>query len=162
MIDAGQTDRRGRRLTLREIRDDWRAVADVAPRDDQRRFVFALAARYLLLSHLEDDWRSLGVYADDTVVGHVMWAVDDDNSHWIGGLVIDAPQQGLGIGTATMATLMPWLLARPACDVVRLSYHPDNAAAARLYARLGFAPTGEAVDDEIVVEHMPHTGGRHR
>jgi diamine N-acetyltransferase len=152
MIDAGRSDRRGRRVTLREIGDDWRAVADVAPHDDQRDFVFPLAARYLLLSLLGDDWRSLGIYADEVAVGHVMWAVDDDGSHWIGGLVIDAAQQGIGLGNAATATLTAWLLAKPACPVVRLSYHPDNIAAARLYAGLGFAPTGETVDGETVVQ----------
>ncbi|MDG4808431.1 hypothetical protein O7634_16905 [Micromonospora sp. WMMD1120] len=51
MIDGGHRDRTGRRITLRSVDDDnWRAVADVAPRDDQRRFVAALGARYLLLS----------------------------------------------------------------------------------------------------------------
>ena len=40
-------DRAGRTISLAEITDDnWRAVADVAPHDDQRRFVAALGARY--------------------------------------------------------------------------------------------------------------------
>jgi ketosteroid isomerase-like protein len=105
MIDVGQSDRRGRRVTLRQIRDDWRAVA----------------------------------------------------AHWIGRLVIDAPQQGLGLGRASMVTLMEWLLSKPACDVVGLSYHPDNAAAAQMYADLGFAPTAEVEDGEIVVVYPPRT-----
>ncbi|CAN5889779.1 hypothetical protein BH23ACT10_BH23ACT10_34510 [soil metagenome] len=85
MIDAGEADHLGRRVSLREVDDNWPCVADVAPRDDQRTFVFPHAARYLLLSFLEGEWRSLGIYADDDVVGPVMWAVDDDGgSHWIG------------------------------------------------------------------------------
>ncbi|WFE39000.1 hypothetical protein [Micromonospora sp. WMMD998] len=37
MIDSGERDRLGRRVTLRPVSDDnWRPVADVAPRDDQR------------------------------------------------------------------------------------------------------------------------------
>ncbi|HEX5566323.1 MAG TPA: GNAT family N-acetyltransferase, partial [Streptomyces sp.] len=44
------TDRQGRRVVLEEITDEnWRDVADVAPADDQRRYVAALGARYLLL-----------------------------------------------------------------------------------------------------------------
>lgn len=155
MIDHGWTDGCGRRVSLRDIGEDWRAVADIAPRDDQRDFVFALAGRYLLLSMIEGEWRSLGIYADETAVGHVMWAIDDDGSHWIGGLMVDAAQQGVGIGRAATRTLVAWLLSRRECDVVRLSYNMDNTAAAALYRHLGFRPTGEMVDDEIIVEHAP-------
>lgn len=35
---------------------------------------------------------------------------------------------------------------------VRLSYHPDNVCAARLYTSLGFTPTGAIEDDELVAE----------
>ncbi|GIJ07236.1 GNAT family N-acetyltransferase [Micromonospora andamanensis] len=151
MIDSGLTDRRGRRITLRPVDDDnWRAVADVAPRDDQRDWVPALAARYLLLTERSEVWNSLAAYADDTVVGHVMWGVDEDGSRWIGGMLIDAAQQGCGVGRAVVRTLCDWLAAqgRP----VRLSYHPENSSAARLYASLGFAPTGVWEDDELVAE----------
>ncbi|WP_374323310.1 hypothetical protein [Streptomyces sp. AP-93] len=35
-----QHDRRGRRITLRPVdAENWRAVADIAPHDDQREFV---------------------------------------------------------------------------------------------------------------------------
>lgn len=39
--------------------------------------------------------------------------------------------------------------------MIRLSYHPDNGVAGRLYASLGFRPTTvvqEDEDDEVVVE----------
>ena len=74
-------------------------------------FVAALAARYLLLSTRSEVWTSLAVYADETVVGHVMWGVDDDGSRWIGGMVIDAAEQGRGVGRATVRTLAAWLAA---------------------------------------------------
>ncbi|MGK5444947.1 GNAT family N-acetyltransferase [Micromonospora sp. URMC 105] len=153
MIDSGLRDRAGRHVTLRPVDDDnWRAVADVAPRDDQRTWVAALAARYLLLTMRSDVWTSLAVYADETVVGHVMWGVDDDGSRWIGGMVIAADEQDRGVGRATVRTLADWLAAQDGGSVVRLSYHPDNTAAARLYTSLGFTPTGAHEDEEVVVE----------
>ncbi|SCL51173.1 diamine N-acetyltransferase [Micromonospora citrea] len=156
MIDSGLLDRAGRRITLRPVDDDnWRAVADVAPRDDQREWVAALAARYLLLTERSDVWTSLAVYADETVAGHVMWGVDDDGSRWIGGMVIDAPQQDRGVGRAVVRTLAGWLADQDGGHPVRLSYHPDNASAARLYASLGFVPTGVMEDDEVVAELRP-------
>lgn len=159
VISRQLRDQRGRVVSLREIGDDWRAVADVAPRDGQRAFVFGLAARYVLLSIMEGEWRSLGIYADDEVAGHVMWAVDDDGAHWIGGLIIHGPEQGFGLGRAATRTLVSWLRSLPDCRVIRLSYHPDNTPADALYSSLGFVPTGTMEDDEVVVEYRPPDAG---
>ncbi|MFF3685298.1 GNAT family N-acetyltransferase [Streptomyces sp. NPDC002187] len=152
-MDYGIMDRDGRRIALCPVDDDnWRAVADIAPRDDQRAFVAALAARYLLLSMRGGVWHSLGVQADETMVGHVMWAYDDENgSHWIGGMVVDAAEQGKGVGRQTMVALIRWLSERADCREIRLSYHPDNTGAAALYTSLGFVHTGEFEDAEPVV-----------
>ncbi|WP_433348318.1 GNAT family N-acetyltransferase [Micromonospora sp. CA-111912] len=153
MIDSNLRDRARRHVTLRPVDDDnWRTVADVVPRDDQRAWVYPMAARYLLISARGDVWTSLAVYADEAVVGHVMWGVDDDGSRWIGGMVVDAAEQGRGVGAATVTTLATWLLAQPGCPAVRLSYHPENLAAVALYPRLGFTPTGAVEDDELVAE----------
>ncbi|MFI8360246.1 GNAT family N-acetyltransferase [Streptomyces sp. NPDC085612] len=145
-------DRQHRSVVLDEITDEnWRAVADVAPADDQRRFVAALGARYLLLSLRGGVWNSLAVRAGDTVVGHVMWAYDEEGgAHWIGGMIVDAAEQGRGVGRAAVRALVGRLSALPGCREIRLSYHPDNAPAARLYADLGFVTTGEFEDEEIV------------
>jgi diamine N-acetyltransferase len=145
-------DRTGRTVSLSEITDDnWRAVADVAPHDGQRRFVAALGARYLLLSMRGGLWHSLAVQADGSVVGHVMWAYDsDDGTHWIGGMLIDAAEQGKGVGQAALRATIRLLGGLPDAREIRLSYHPDNTAAARLYTEAGFRPTGDTEDDEIV------------
>ncbi|MFI9017449.1 GNAT family N-acetyltransferase [Streptomyces griseus] len=153
MIDHGHTDKTGRPVILRDVdADNWRAVADSAPRDDQRDWVPALAARYLVLTGREDTWTSLAVCAGDEVTGHLMWARDEDGSHWIGGMLIDAAHQGAGIGRAAVRTLASWLFAREDGTAVRLSYAPENLAAAHLYASLGFRPTGVEEDGEVVAE----------
>lgn len=151
VITLGLSDRAGRRVVLHEVNDEnWRAVADVAPLDDQRRYVPALAARYLLLSWREGIWNSMAVCAEDTVVGHIMWGRDEDGSYWLGGMLIDGTEQGKGVGRAAVRTLMEWLAQRESCRELRLSYHPDNAVAARLYASLGFQPTADSSGDEVV------------
>lgn len=151
VITLGLSDRAGRRVVLHDVTDEnWRAVADVAPLDEQRRYVPALAARYLLLSLREGIWHSMAVCADDTVVGHIMWGRDEDGSYWLGGMVIDGTEQGKGVGRAAVRTLTEWLARRVGCRELRLSYHPDNAVAARLYASVGFQPTEVASGDEVV------------
>jgi diamine N-acetyltransferase len=153
MLDHGLHDRTGRPVTLREVdAENWRAVADVAPHDAQRRFVAALGARYLLLSLREEVWHSLAVCAGGDVAGHVMWGRDEDGAYWIGGLLVDASEQGRGVGPAAARTLVRALTARADCRMVRLSCDPENTAALRMWTALGFRPTGDAEDGEIVAE----------
>ncbi|ESP99095.1 GNAT family N-acetyltransferase [Streptomyces sp. CHA1] len=150
-------DRTGRLVTLGPVTDaSWRAVADLAPRDDQRRFVAALGARYLLLSLREEVWTSLAVDAAGRTVGHVMWAYDaEEDVHWIGGMLVDAAEQGRGVGRAALAVLLDRLAADPGCREIRLSVHPGNTTATRLYTALGFRPTGLMEDDEAVLAWTP-------
>lgn len=154
VIDEGVDDGAGRRVTLVGVTDaTWQDIADVAPRDDQRDFVPPSAARYLLLSARDGVWHSLGIRAEDVIVGHVMWAWDgDDQLHWIGGVLVDAREQGKGVGRAAMVTLLRWLFAKPGVTAVRLSYEPGNVAARSMYADLGFEESDVRVDDEIMAE----------
>jgi diamine N-acetyltransferase len=150
-VSAGFVDRVGRSVALAEVDDEnWRAVADVAPRDEQRRFVAALGARYLLLSMREDVWHSLAIVAGQNVVGHVMWARDDD-AYWVGGMIVDAAEQGNGVGWAAVEAMVERLAGLPEAREIRLSCHPENTGAERLYRALRFEPTGEFEDDEVVM-----------
>jgi len=154
VIDHGLCGQDRARVSLRDVDDaNWRAVAVIAPRDDQRDWVAALAAFYLLLGVKEGIWRSLAIYADDLVVGHLMWVLEpDDGSHWIGGVVIAADQQGKGYGTQAMRCIMDRLRCEQNVRSIKLSIRPENRRAAALYTRLGFQPTGAREDDEIVLE----------
>jgi diamine N-acetyltransferase len=129
--------------------DNWRAVAALDVRAEQREFV-AATTYYLCLCHYGQVWHPLAIVVDDTVIGFVMWAVDDsDGSHWIGGLVIDAAQQRRGYGREAIRLLIDRLKAEPNFREVALSYAAHNPARA-LYAAIGFVETGETEDDELV------------
>ena len=137
-----------------ELRDvnagNWRDVVRIEPREGQRRFV-ASVAYYLNLCHYGEEWQPLALYQDDKPVGFAMWGYDEEEDrHWIGGLVIDAKHQGKGYGRAAMEALLDHLAARPGYRGAALSYEPENTVARRLYASLGFVETGERVDDELV------------
>jgi diamine N-acetyltransferase len=125
---------------------NWRACAAVHPNEDQRRWV-ADVTYYLCLCFYGDTWHPLAIEADGTVVGFLMWGVDDDASRWIGGLVVDAASQGRGIGKAAVTEAVRLLTSQDGCTGVALSYGPDNEAARSLYAGLGFAQTDETADD---------------
>ena len=128
---------------------NWSQVVDVVPRPDQDRFV-APVSRYLCLAHYGGEWNPLGIEVDESIVGHIMWGVDEeDGSVWLGGLVVDAAAQGRGIGRAAVVAFLNRFTENGRTNVA-LSYSPDNVAARKLYADLGFIETGEMEGDEVV------------
>ena len=123
----------------------WRAVAAI----DAASPHVAATTYYLCLCHYGQEWQPLAVLSGDDVVGFAMWAFDpDDGHHWIGGLSIDAPRQGQGLGRSTVLALVELLRGEGATGIA-LSYAPSNAGAARLYASLGFVEDGEAYGETV-------------
>ena len=86
---------------------NWRDCAALEVTEDQRAFV-APVTRYLAMCAYGDTpWRPLAVEADGRVVAFAIWAVDpDDQSYWIGGLVVDAAEQRKGYGRAVVQALL--------------------------------------------------------
>jgi diamine N-acetyltransferase len=128
---------------------NWRDCAALRVRPDQDEFVQSVTY-YLCLCNYGSTWHPLAITRDATVVGFVMWGIDDDQSRWIGGLVVDASAQGGGVARSVLAQLLYRFSAEPDCPNVALSYAPGNTVARNLYASLGFRETGEIEDDEVV------------
>jgi diamine N-acetyltransferase len=142
-------------MELRDVNtDNWHEVVRIEPREDQRRFV-ASVAYYLNLCHYGEEWRPLTLYEENELVGFAMWGYDaEEDSYWIGGLVIDAKHQGKGYGLTAMEAILDHLATQPGYKEAALSYEPENTIARRLYKSLGFVETGERVDDEFVARRQ--------
>jgi diamine N-acetyltransferase len=136
--------------------DNWRDCAALHVRHDQTAFVQPVTY-YLCLCAYGTTWNPEAITREGAVVGFVMWGVDDDQSRWIGGLVVDADVQRQGIGRGAVRQLLQRFGDEPDCPNVALSYAPDNAAARALYASLGFTETGETAEDggELVARWTP-------
>jgi diamine N-acetyltransferase len=129
----------------------WRACAALEVTDEQRELV-APVTRYLALCAYDDGpWTPWAAHVDGEVVGFAMIGLDpQDDSLWLGGLVVDAASQGGGVGRAIVQEVVARARAEGrAC--VALSVSPGNERASRLYAGLGFEATGELEDDELVL-----------
>ncbi len=124
------------------------AVTELLVAPHQRAFVEG--PRHYLDLCSSTDWNPCVVSVADTVVGFAMWAVDDDDSVWLGGIFIDARHQRRGYGRLAIEALMAQLCDLAGSAGFALSYQRGNSVAARLYAQLDFVETGELADDEIV------------
>lgn len=144
-------------LNLTEIDSgNWRDVYHLEVREDQKNFV-AEPGYYLNLCHYGKLWNPLAIVLESTVIGFIMWAVDDaDGSCWIGGFIIGKEFQGKGYGKKALSLIMDRLAAEKSFSRFALSCSPDNGAV-RLYRESGFRETGEKEDDEIVLRlSRPH------
>lgn len=141
------------KVNLLEVdEENWRDVANVKVKPHQEEFV-AATTYYMCLAHYGDDWHPLAIEADGEIVGHVMWAVDEEeDSIWLGGLVIDAANQARGFGRAAVQAFLDRFGPGPGAHIA-LSYAPENTVARRLYQKLGFIETGEMADDEVVARY---------
>lgn len=131
--------------------DNWRAVAALQVKADQRGYVNPPVFNLALCQYSPLGWSPLAVRAGDQVVGFLMWAVDpQDGSCWLGGVMVDAAFQGLGYAKKAVAATLAQLSAQHGHQRFALSYRPDNAVARRLYLGLGFQETGEMEEEEVV------------
>jgi diamine N-acetyltransferase len=134
---------------------NWEACVALNVQEDQVRFV-APVSYYLCLCAYGDTWQPMAVVRGDAVVAFCMWGIDDDGSAWVGGLLVEKSHQRTGIARATLQALIDRFAGQPDCPGMSLSYAPNNEGARALYRSLGFAETGETVDDgKEVVARLP-------
>jgi diamine N-acetyltransferase len=138
------------RLTLVPVgATEWRGVTALEVTQAQRSFV-ADPAYYLALCAYGGLWRPLAIVLDERVIGFLMWAVDpEDDSCWLGGLLVDRRHQRRGYGRRALEAALEMLATQGGHQRFALSYAPDNPAKP-FYEALGFRETGELEGDEVV------------
>ena len=139
-------------VTLRPItRDNLWAAVDLKLHPGQERFVAENVAS-IANAYVEPTFVPLGIYASEALVGFAMYGQHPrTGAWWVIRLMIDREHQGKGYGRAAMEAMIELMAERVGCAEIVTSFVPGNAAAAALYASLGFRPTGEIEDGEPLV-----------
>lgn len=139
-------------IELREVtRDNLNAVLGLTVAPDQRALV-ADNARSIAQAHFEPNAWFRAIYAGDDLVGFVQ-GIDalEERFSYVWRFMIDEHHQRHGYGEDAMRLVIERARAMDGIDRVVLSYGDRSGNAGPFYERLGFAPTGEVEDDEIVV-----------
>jgi len=130
--------------------DNWREAADLDVDDSQRGFV-APNLRSIALSRFLPEWTPAAIYSGDTMVGFAFYGPRAPQAWHIMRFMIDKRYQGKGYGKAAMRELIRIVKERaPDCQVIDLSYVPENDVASKVYADVGFRETGEVHGGEVV------------
>jgi len=133
---------------------NWRAAVAVQVSPEQVQLVAGhqpvalviLAKAYVRPYDL--DWEPLALTTAASVVGVVALAHARAHTELF-HLAIDLSQQGRGVGSAAVELLVAHVAeTRPSSQEVRLTVHPENARAQRLYRSRGFLPNGQVRDGE--------------
>lgn len=139
-----------RKVELRPLtRDNWRQCAGLELGPGQDRLVASNLAS-LAESRFAPNYEPRAVYADGEMAGFLMYCPEGE-TYWIFRLMTAREHQQRGIGARAVRSAIREIAERGG-HRVRISHVPDNEVASRLYQRLGFVPTGEIDDGEVVLE----------
>jgi diamine N-acetyltransferase len=133
--------------------DNVRAVFDLEVASGQEAFVAPNAWSLAQALALHDIAWPRAIVAGDEVVGFLMLQLDpdDEDGHhfYLWRLMIAADRQRQGLGTAAL-TLASDEVRRRGGSEIFTSWVPGDGSPGPFYERLGFVPTGEVDDGEIV------------
>ncbi len=150
------------RLTIREVtRENWRATLQLTVHPEQQRFIadtvpiaaIALAKAYIRPGGLL--WLPYAFYAQHQIIGFTELAYEPDSTdtYWLFHFFIDRTYQRQGYGQKALLLFLDFIKQQhPHCRSIRLTVHPDNTQALRLYTRAGFQPTGDTQEGEPVYQ----------
>lgn len=153
------------RVELRDIVTDADRAAALALQrgPGQDHFVSSVEQSFAdALEHPEACARYWGVYDGEEIVGFTMISdnipretLDADPTlagpYFLWRLLIDERHQRRGYGTATLDAVVAYVRSRPGGDALITSAGQGEGSPQPFYERYGFVPTGEIMDDEVVL-----------
>lgn len=138
--------------------DNWEALIKLKVSEEQSHFVasnlYSIAeAQFGYEEEGHWNFHPFGAYVDGEPVGFVMYGFNPNHSRFqvfITRLMVDQHFQGRGYGRQIMQLVLDDFHKNEQINNVGISYEPENDAARRLYASLGFIEPGEMVEGETL------------
>ncbi len=153
MVDKPENDHNAK-VSLREITSE--TVIQICRLSDtlseEQRKMVAPNAISIAQAHFSDKAWFRAIYADETAVGFIMLYDDSEKpEYFLWRLMIAGPYQGKGYGRKAIQSLVEYVKMRPGARELLTSYVPIEGGPEGFYRGMGFEPTGEVDDGEIVV-----------
>jgi diamine N-acetyltransferase len=145
-------------VSLRPITADTvRQVTALAVAPDQQRFVASNAVSLAQALFAPEAWYR-AIYVGDTLAGFVMLYDESLRDRpperpaiEVWRFMIDARHQRRGLGRAALLAAIEHVRAKRCFASLELSYVPEPGNAEPFYRQLGFVPTGEMNEGEVVM-----------
>jgi len=138
-------------VELREVTGDTvREICRLSVAPGQENFV-APNAVSIAEAYFEPNAWFRAIYADDVPVGFIMLEDDAATGEYdLWRLMIADGFQGKGYGRRAVELLIEYVRTRPGASALMTSWVPGDGTPEPFYLKLGFVPTGEVDDGEIV------------
>ena len=147
-------------LKLIEVNEEnWLEFRKLSVHETQKGFLdspLGILARGYVYRH--DRARVVGIAKDDTVIGVALVRdLDDEPACYdLQQFMIDARFQGKGCGTAALRMLLAELEKERKYDCVEVCVKKNDAAALRVYEKVGFVETSVVDEDGIHEVNMEY------
>ena len=132
--------------------DNWYDCCELEVSIEQKAYMEPNAIS-IAQSKFEPTLKPYAIYAEDTVVGFLMYnSVQEElDGYWIYRIMVDKEHQGKGIGKAATKLMISEMAKLPNAKKIVVGYHPENIGAHRLYSSLGFIDNGDRFGKEMAV-----------
>jgi diamine N-acetyltransferase len=139
-------------VSLREVtRDNLDTILELTVSAVQSEYVATNAKSLAQAFFYQDITWFRAIYWGNTAAGFVMLEQEPGKPPYLWRLMVDVSFQGKGIGQRTLDLVVEKLSGEGAA-LLRTSYFPGPDSPQGFYEKLGFVPTGEIDDDEVVME----------
>jgi diamine N-acetyltransferase len=139
-------------IQLKEVtRENFWDCIELTVSDDQSAFVTTNAVS-IAQSKVQPECIPLAVYDDETMVGFVMYCIDeDDGEYWIYRMMIDKKYQSKGYGRKAFQKLLEIIKEDKTHHTIFLGVHKESIPAVKLYQSFGFTFNGQVFGNEHIM-----------
>ena len=142
-------------IHFRKITEENFSAVVSMKRPEEEHFVasnvYSLAQAWLYKD--ANDVYPFAIYHDDILVGFMMLDEDlEERCLMIWRIMFPIEYQNKGYGTQAIQQIIQLAKASGKYDSMILDYVPGNDIAGHVYEKLGFKPTGEISNDEVVMK----------
>lgn len=143
----------GGEVSLREITSQTLySILKLKVKPEQELFV-ATNSNSIAEAYFEPKAWFRAIYSGETPVGFLMLFDDPDTpEYYLWRFMIDSRYQRMGYGRQALKLLIEHVRTRPNARELTTSYSTGEGSPEPFYERLGFANTGEIVDEEYVMK----------
>lgn len=135
------------KISLRPVnKQNYEAICDLEVTKQQEDYV--AENTWSLVEAIFEGYESRAIYADEIVVGYMMWVQEHPHKIAIWRFMVDKEHQFKGVGRQALTLAISEIEHTQGLSTIEICYHPENPVAKSFYSSFGFKEIGMDEDNE--------------